>query len=327
MKITGAAFLGNNKYAEDPTLLEPVLQFVYFGSTPAKNVNFVSPTEVTAVSPEGSGTVNVTLHTIVGNSPPEPADQFTYGATLREGYPQLYDNFVKLMASPVGALGYGTLGLRTRSLEIDCASVGFGSASNEGSPVPSGRGQILAFGGQAHEPSQAYQGCLKCAPLEQEQHTCPEIRVSDEPALSSGEHGPLTTPWDLELRCGEREEEEGVPVVRIGVPEGSAPTTGCKSSAAEAAEIQSEEQQHKGCYASPAPPGCVKIALVSPPNGLEAVYEGSVTARVANGFGNGLNASRLRFRSIEPGRLHLAGNFEEAMEIGGEMRVSGEGNL
>ena len=43
------------------SLLQPAVQGVKFGSTPATHVNIVSDTEITAVAPAGSGTVDVTL--------------------------------------------------------------------------------------------------------------------------------------------------------------------------------------------------------------------------------------------------------------------------
>ena len=51
---------------------------VDFGTTPATGVKAVSATEVTAVSPPGSGTVNVTVTTPAGPSADVPADRFVY---------------------------------------------------------------------------------------------------------------------------------------------------------------------------------------------------------------------------------------------------------
>ncbi|MEU1628434.1 IPT/TIG domain-containing protein [Streptomyces sp. NPDC020096] len=45
---------------------------VHFGSRPATGVTSVSATQLTAVSPSGSGTVEVTVTTPGGNSNPEP---------------------------------------------------------------------------------------------------------------------------------------------------------------------------------------------------------------------------------------------------------------
>ncbi len=51
---------------------------VQFGSTPSPSVTFVSSTELIAISPAGSGTVDVTVTTAGGTSATSPADQFTY---------------------------------------------------------------------------------------------------------------------------------------------------------------------------------------------------------------------------------------------------------
>ena len=51
---------------------------VFFGATAATAVTVVSSTTVTAVSPPGTGTVDVTVFTSGGSSAPSTADQFTY---------------------------------------------------------------------------------------------------------------------------------------------------------------------------------------------------------------------------------------------------------
>jgi hypothetical protein len=51
---------------------------VKFGSVPASTFTVVSPTEITATSPPGAGTVDVTVTNCNGVSPTGTADQFTY---------------------------------------------------------------------------------------------------------------------------------------------------------------------------------------------------------------------------------------------------------
>lgn len=51
---------------------------VSFGTTPALSFTIDSPSEVTAVSPPGSGTVDVTVATPQGSSTTSPSDQFSY---------------------------------------------------------------------------------------------------------------------------------------------------------------------------------------------------------------------------------------------------------
>ena len=53
---------------------------VDFGTTAATNVNVVSDTTITAISPAGTGVSDVTVITPAGTSPVSPADQFTYVA-------------------------------------------------------------------------------------------------------------------------------------------------------------------------------------------------------------------------------------------------------
>src|SRR5215831_2374414 len=62
--ITGAGFTG--------------VTAVNFGGTPAQNFTIDSGTQITAISPPGDGTVDVTVVTPDGTTPTSPADQFTY---------------------------------------------------------------------------------------------------------------------------------------------------------------------------------------------------------------------------------------------------------
>lgn len=53
---------------------------VYFGSTEATSVRVKSSKKITATSPPGTGTVDITVTTPEGTSPLLPADQYTYTA-------------------------------------------------------------------------------------------------------------------------------------------------------------------------------------------------------------------------------------------------------
>jgi hypothetical protein len=53
---------------------------VAFNGAAGSNVTYVSPTQLTAVSPAGTGTVDVTVSNGVGTSPTSSADQFTFVA-------------------------------------------------------------------------------------------------------------------------------------------------------------------------------------------------------------------------------------------------------
>jgi hypothetical protein len=59
---------------------------VNFGTAAATNVTVVSPTQITATSPAGSGTVDVTVVTPGGTSATSSADQFTYQSAVAQGY-------------------------------------------------------------------------------------------------------------------------------------------------------------------------------------------------------------------------------------------------
>jgi hypothetical protein len=66
--ITGSGFTGASGVA--------------FGSTPATTFHVVSNTSITATSPAGTGTVDVSVTTPSGSSSPTATDQFTYGPAV-----------------------------------------------------------------------------------------------------------------------------------------------------------------------------------------------------------------------------------------------------
>ena len=83
--IRGAAFEGTQAGGGFLcSLLEPVAQGVKFGSKAATSWNIVSDTEISAVAPAGSGTVDVTIEGVVGTSPISSADRFSYSETQAE---------------------------------------------------------------------------------------------------------------------------------------------------------------------------------------------------------------------------------------------------
>ncbi len=300
---------------------------VKFGGTSAASFEVVSETEIKAVSPAGTKTVEVMVETPGGTSPKSPADQFTYTPVLEGGELQLYDNFVKLGKAPVGVLGWGPIKLTAPALEteIECVNLAFGSAWNEGSPSLA-RGQVLGWSASGDASKTGTELNRECR---FKKGGSVEAWVSDEPALTRsggvGEHtAPLSVPWNVELRCGEREETE-VTIVKIGVPNGAAPSTGCESEPAELEATKKEEEERRGCYASPVPAGCIKVNIVQPALGLETVFEGSVGARVLDGSGNGLNASRLRVEGASSGRLRLSTAFATEATMTREVWVSGLG--
>jgi hypothetical protein len=54
------------------------VQAVTFGSSPAASYRVDSPSQITAVSPPGQGTVNISVRTSIGTSKVEPPDEFRY---------------------------------------------------------------------------------------------------------------------------------------------------------------------------------------------------------------------------------------------------------
>ena len=86
MTITGTGFTGATA--------------VDFGTTAATNVTVVSDTTITADSPAGTGTVDVTVTTPGGTSATSPADQFTYRRLCADGHGPEPDQRVRRPAAP-----------------------------------------------------------------------------------------------------------------------------------------------------------------------------------------------------------------------------------
>ncbi|HMC67685.1 MAG TPA: IPT/TIG domain-containing protein, partial [Mycobacteriales bacterium] len=90
---------------------------VDFGTVEATGVTVVSPTSVIATAPAGTGTVNVTVTTPAGTSPPVSADRFTYVPP-----PQLTK-----LAPKTGAVGGGTTVTITGANFVGVSGVSFGA--------------------------------------------------------------------------------------------------------------------------------------------------------------------------------------------------------
>ncbi len=235
-----------------------------------------------------------------------------------------YSNFVKLTTTHHGVVGWGPVKLSAPALEteIECIQVAFGSAWNEGT-VPSGHGEILGFSASGNGTATGTGLSRECK--FKKGTSSVEAWATDETSLAGGPRTSatkLTVPWDIELRCGEREAEQ-VPIIRLGVPSGTTPTPACQSEAAEAAEITKEETERKGCYATTVPAGCVKVNVVQPSLGLETEFEGTLRPTAVNGFGSGLNASTWKFEGAKSGALHLSTTFTTKGRRRAKSRTSG----
>ena len=93
---------------------------VDFGATPAASFRVTGPTTITATSPAGTGTVNVTVTTADGTSALTSNDQFTYQAPS----PSVYS-----VSPDQGPTSGGTIVTITGSNFTGTSSVGLGSTA------------------------------------------------------------------------------------------------------------------------------------------------------------------------------------------------------
>ncbi len=252
----------------------------------------------------------------------------TANATIEQGHPEWATNFVLQGSSHQGSVGLGQMKWSSAALEteITCFQQFLAATWNEGSPVV-GHGQILAWQAQGDASNTGGETSRECK-FKKGAATA-EAWMTDEPTLTQtgteGERGtPLTVPWNIQLRCGEREETQSA-IVMIGWPTGAAPVNACYSEEEEAAQISAEETARKNCYATTVPAGCIKFNIVQPSLALEDVYEGSLRALYKNGSGSGLNPSRMKFEGAISGSLHLSSSFASTSSFTGEERFAGVG--
>jgi hypothetical protein len=247
-------------------------------------------------------------------------------AVSGEGDPVFYSNSVRLTSAKVGFVAWGPLKFASAALgeEWECANIGFGSIENEGAPL-TGRGQLLAWGADGDVSPSGTETRRSCQFKKTGVEGEPEAWITDEPVIEGVRKSPLSVPWNLQPTCVER---EGVQVVlmRIGIPNGAPATTGCRSEAEEATAVAKEEEERKGCYATTVPEGCVKLDMVAPSLGLEAVFEGTVLPRMIEGFSSGLHPSTWEFTG-GLAKLHLQGSFASTASASGTPKMVGFAGL
>jgi hypothetical protein len=114
---------------------------VKFGGSNAASFKVLSETSIEAVSPEGTGTVDVTVTTPAGTSPMGTSDQFTYTGKAR----WFVNNVASLRTTAM--VSWGTVSLRTvvgGSGEVVCHTLAGGTVTNPPGSAQ-GVGSILAF--------------------------------------------------------------------------------------------------------------------------------------------------------------------------------------
>ena len=104
---------------------------VSFGSTPAASVTYLTPYELTATAPAGTGTVDVTVSTSGGTSATSAADQFTYSGT---GYLEVASDggIFNYGASFHGSMGGKHLNAPIVGIAADTATGGYWEVAADG---------------------------------------------------------------------------------------------------------------------------------------------------------------------------------------------------
>ena len=308
---------------------------VRFGQTKATSFTVESDTSISAVSPTGTGTVDVTVSTPAGVSAATASDRFQYVE------PEWSKNGRLIGASRAGIFGYGqfTLASTQQELGAECVNLMFGSVANEtreGGPAR-GYAQILGWWASGHAAMSGHaelgsscriisagagagsSGEAWITPegpvhtVEQQGEICinkERVRLSECP-IKAGEAGAervLTAvatevsrespslPWNAELV-----PKEGGVHLRIGVP----------------------TEAGRSCAEAPAPAGCVKMTLVAPTLGWQLPVEGEVEPALVNGVHNALSPSTLEFEGAGSGALSSPSSAISSATLSGGIKILG----
>jgi hypothetical protein len=110
----------------------------------------------------------------------------------------------------------------------------------------------------------------------------------------------LTVPWNQEMT----ENTEHKLALKIGYP----------------------TESGKNCREEPAPPGCIKLAIIYPAINLQLPFEGSIQAKWTSGSGSGLSPSSFAYEETSE-KLHVTGQPETTMLVSGSDKVLGVENM
>jgi hypothetical protein len=267
---------------------------VKFGTEKAKEfkVNPATtekPASITAVSPAGSGTVDVTVTTPASKSPKSAADQFNYRLASLKATDWMV-NGIKISTSHSPIADWGSLTYEnpvTLIGKLTCPAISGGGIWNEGASTElTGYENLEGF---------ATNSCSK-------EPACPGAFVTGEPGLKlvtitkgtekklEARRSPQTLPWKGEVIEGTNKEG----------------TTALKLKLAN-----------------------VAMTVVDPCEQLEVPIEGTLEPIIINGSHNGLKPSHLLFEGKGGSTGHLiatgflAGPTEREVFVSGEMPIVG----
>jgi IPT/TIG domain/Regulator of chromosome condensation (RCC1) repeat len=308
---------------------------VKFGSINAKSFTVSSETSISAVTPPGTGKVDVTVTTPSGTSPTNAGDQFTYLAPWE--HPRLVASGEQKKAGvKVPMVGWGTVTLSNRSLSsLTCVNLIFAEAANETEPTGTFQrayGEVFSWSATSFTNTSGLEASPRCkstAGLEAWATAEPEPEKEDERAtLAEGTEAGSerlvikqlrrrvpSLPWKQETTGEQTPESERRFFVKTGI-----------AATSERAKVEYEEatagvptERRTGCYHFPAlteivrepgfasaketelsikpvPKGCISVNIIAPAAGLEVPFQGTLEPEVVNGAKNSLTPSHAELK-------------------------------
>jgi hypothetical protein len=301
---------------------------VRFGGNRSTSVAVHSSTSITAVSPPGVGIVDVQVVSDGGASEANPADKFTYQVPAA----QWVLNAKLASGQPTSVTLWGEVTLSGGPFsEITCQDIMSGSVWNENGR---GVGQVEGFATGGCENAYLQHCLLEECPFaffesgelplvveKREAETCIDRTKTELNLCPPPERKPelltlhlrrlIGLPWKLRLARETREEEPAI-VVEIGLPPSG--ETCYPKEVLEGKEVAARWER--------VPSGCVRLDEIVPRYPAEDVFYGTLTPRLVNGAGNGLNASHLELGAAA-GQLALEGSTAPAIGSQGQIKVAG----
>ncbi len=274
-------------------------------------------------------------------------------AQAAEPPPKSYDNLRELTTTKVPTIADGRIDLDSTVLgQIHCVVSLYGYAWNErdhgatGKPPPRGYGEVVGLGASCEplqlklelEPRTLTPFVSAEPPIERESReavVCTEEskrKLSECPSpserapkkvLAAVRRRVASLPWKSELIRGEREAEPAV-LQKVGIHEYGESGSGTGQSGRcypkEKAVVEGEEVERAASFAK-VPSGCIALDVIIPQIPLQYVFYGTLEILYLNGFGNGLNASRLEF--VQAGELFSSEGLGGAGTITGLLHMFG----
>ena len=189
---------------------------VRFGGTAAGAFSVVSSTQITATSPAGIGTVDVTVTTVGGTSAPTAADRFSFvvpgSATTPAGTttalsssqnPSSVGQPVRFTATVTGLAPIGTVTFFDGGTQFGTATLAAGTASLTTASLSTGSHAITArYSGDTNNAASTSSALLQTVNVPRDSITLRQIQISATPVIAQISGQAISSAIDSAINAG-----------------------------------------------------------------------------------------------------------------------------